>query len=180
MLNKIKKLISLVILAGTLTLNPSQAATITQELLYIPDGSTIVESLGSVTVSTLDVNEFGDIDKWLDFTLQGSDVITEAQADIIDPSLFGMFVAIVDIVDPWAGFDILEFDVTESTSEIFSYSGISDAAIGSFLIDIFNISTGDLVGFGTLSLGAVSVVPEPGVITLFFIALLLLSRRLSR
>jgi len=180
MFNKITKFFISIIFASTLMINQSNAATITQDLLFIEDGSTVTELIGSLTISTLDLDNFDETDTWIDFTLLGFGTITQAQADALSPTLFGSFLAVADPSDPWAGIELLMFDVTESMYGQFHFNGIADVLAGDHFLDVFQTGVIDPIFYGELFLGNASVIPEPAIMAMMLLGLALLSRRLSR
>lgn len=158
------------------TTSQSNAALITQDLLFLEDGATETTVAGSITISTNHLDSFGEAFQWMSFTLFGSQMMTEMD----DPSLFGGFLAIADASNPMAGLEFLSFDVTDANTQSISYNGISDPFNDDHFLDIFNLSDSSLSTFGELSFGDVSVVPEPSAFALMALALGLISLRLKR
>jgi len=172
MFNKLTTLIASTLLASVLVSTSASAATITQEILFTEDGTTEVQSLGSVTISTLDIDSFGDTTVWMDFSLAGFDLYTEDQADAVNPDFFGSFLAVANAADPMAGIEYLMFDVTEMLNSTLTFNGEVESGTAG-VIDIFldGSDGSQLVMFGDLMLGDVTVVPEPGTIALMALGL---------
>ena len=169
MFKKITTLLASTLLLSTVMANSANAATITQELLFIEDGETVAEIVGSVTISISSLDEFGESTSWLDFSLFGMDILTEAEADATDPLLFGEFIAIADVTNPFAGLEFLLFDVTDFATHLIAFDGLVDAVFDDHQFSRFDDS--NLTVFGELFFGDVTVVPEPGMIAIMSLGL---------
>lgn len=158
----------------------SNAALITQTILFDDLSTTEVESevIGTLTINTEDNDGTGHVTKWESFELFGFDMLTESEANLIDPLLFGGFIAGFDSSDLTAGIDFAQFDVTESDFGFFAFSGLVDQVGSGYFIDVFDFG-GGLYAFGAATFGSVSVVPEPGAIALLLTGLLALRIRKS-
>ncbi len=142
----------------------SNAALITHDILFDDGaGPTVV---GEVTVHLFENGATGlqDIADFESFTFFGFDV----------SDVFG-FEAIIDRDDVFAGLEFLAFDVDVidiDAAVLAIYDAFAlDPAFDNFM-DVFEISTGDLVTFGEISLSEARVVSEPSIAALFALALI--------
>lgn len=170
-----KKLISSAALTIALALTAMNvnAALITQDIVFddFQTDEVEFETIGSLTINTSDDDGTGLVFGWENFELLGFNMLTEAEADLIDPILFGGFVAGFNPSDLYAGIDFAQFDVTENVFGFYAFNGLVDQIGSGYLIDVFDF-TGGLYVFGEIAFANTTVVPEPSAIALLLVGLL--------
>lgn len=170
-----KKLISSAVLtlAFTFTAMNVNAALITQEIVFddFETDEIEFETIGSLTINTSDDDGTGQVSRWEDFELFGFNMLTQEEADTIDPLLFGVFIAGFNPNDLYAGIDFAQFDVTENAFGFYAFNGLVDQFGTGYLIDVFDFN-GGLYVFGEIAFANTTVVPEPSAIALLLLGLI--------
>lgn len=173
------KSIKNIFLAMSITLlaaSSANAALISHDILFDDINTTdvVFEKIGYFVVDTEKADIDGSIFSWEEFQIDmfGSsfNLLTKAEADVIDPLLFGDFEAILDPGNLSAGIEFIAFDVTDNAAFSLNFNGIFDFDSG--FLDVFDTVTG-LESAGNLQLGAVDV-PEPSMLLLFLTGLIAL------
>ncbi len=163
-----------------LTAGSANAALISHDILFDDLTTTEVtfEKIGYFVLDTDKADDWGFINSWEEFQIDmfGSsfNFLTKAEADVIDPFLFGYFDAIINPDNVYAGLEAIGFDVTESTSSNIRFNGTFDFFAGnSGFLDMFDAND-DILGAGSIQLSKVTHVPEPSMIFLFLTGLIAL------
>jgi|GEM_PF-1320544 len=178
MLKNLLKNTLLTLSLSLFAMGSANANLVTQDILFDDSNTTevVLERIGTITIETTNIDEFGLIGSWVNFQLFNFDMTTEDEANG-DFNLFGLFEVSVDINNLKAGIEFISFDVTENENQLFNFQGLVDTASGSnYFVDVFDFS-GGLYAFGDLSLGEANVVPEPSVILLFLTGLILMAAK---
>jgi hypothetical protein len=175
------KSIKTIFLAMSITLlsaGSANAALISHDILFddFTTNDVVFEKIGYFVVDTNKADDWGLITSWEEFQIDmfGSsfNFLTEAEADVIDPFLFGYFEAFLDPSNAFAGVEAIAFDVTENTALSLNFNGSFDFATNSGILDVFDSTTG-FESAGNLQLGNVKV-PEPPMLLLFLTGLIAL------
>jgi hypothetical protein len=174
------KTIFLAISIALLTVNSANAALISHDILFddLTTDDVVFEKIGYFVVDTDKADDWGFINSWEEFQIDmfgaSFNFLTEAEADVIDPFLFGYFEAIINPDNVYAGLEAIGFDVTESTSSNIHFNGSFDFFAGnSGILDMFDAND-DILGVGNIRLSNVTHVPEPSMLLLFLTGLVAL------
>lgn len=120
-------------------------------------------------------DEFGEAMEWTAFNLYGFDMLTEAQADLVDPLdpylFFGGFLAVINQDSIWKGLEFMTFDVTDNMYGFFHFDGIVDVADPFSYVSVFDQDANGPYIFGDARFGEYSYVPEPSMFLLFLTGL---------
>lgn len=173
----LNKLVLRFVLALSLVVSASaSAALITQDIVSEQYGI-----IGSISINTVPSNSFLDLEEvytWDEFSLFGFDM---NEVDPIENEFGDQFFAQFDPMNLYAGIQELYFDASDDDAFYpWEYQGSIYAGDNNGWLDIFdeNPSTPELIFFAEdISLGEVSVVPEPSAVMLLLSGLIALSVR---
>ncbi len=118
----------------------------------------------------------GEVTQWGDFSFYNFDFWTEAQSNVVladDPfafPMFGLFTAVYNVNDIFAGIESLDFSVIENTYDTYAFNGYIDT-FGGEAFDIFD-DEGGFYDYGNLAFGRATIVPAPATLVLFLTAIM--------
>lgn len=161
MLKNIKNI--LLALSISLTAMHSANAALISHDIILDD-----KNVGSIVIDTDKADSFGEISTWESFQIDMFGFSFDMLTEKMNPDLFGGFSVQIDPSNLLAGIEGLFFDVTESRFGVVAFNGIFDSGTG--ILDMFSTDA-RFFGFGTLTLGQATVVPEPPMLLLFLTGL---------
>jgi hypothetical protein len=145
----------------------ANAALITQDILDGNGGS-----IGSISINTNNVDEFGEVLSWEAFNIFGIDM---SAPDVADGS---QFLATFEAADFSLGLQDFSFDLID-TLGAYAWSGQFWEGFGDFVaFDLGVTPDPAFAGYVEFTLGEATVVPTPATLVLFLTAVVgLVARR---
>jgi hypothetical protein len=158
MLNKLV-LRAFLTISLALSFTGANAALITQDIISDTAGGII----GSITIDTVNVDEFDTVNDWVSFDFFGY--------ELAQPAF--VFFAEIDIMDFSAGIQFLQFDANDICANCeWAYSGVVEAGLDNGTVSVFDATTDDIIFFyEDVRFGDATVVPTPATLVLFLTAI---------